>query len=70
MAGLVTDPILGRVTDPDPEAVAAACEELLAETDAERRVARAAFARDRYDHRRVAAAVADILEAAAGKERG
>jgi hypothetical protein len=70
MAGLVTDPLLGRVTDPDPDAVAGGCEDLLAEADPARRAARVAFARDRYDHRRVAAAVAGVLEAAARGRRG
>jgi glycosyltransferase involved in cell wall biosynthesis len=69
MAGLVADPLLGRVVDPGPAAVAAAVEELLTTDTPTDRADRAAYARDRYDHKRVAEAVADILESLARKGR-
>ncbi len=68
MAGLVTDPLLGRVVAPDEAAVAVGCAAVLADGSVERRAARAAWALARYDHRRVAGAVADVFEAA-GRRR-
>jgi glycosyltransferase involved in cell wall biosynthesis len=68
MATLVTDPLLGRVTDPDPESVATGCEELL--TDPDRRADRTAYARDRYDLKRVADLVAEELESVTQRGRG